>query len=211
MSDISSFLNLDREAPATRQAALGPGTQSLIAEQSAYANRPTSSFVQDINKNVEAGLGRLGADTYGDYGKSGVSKEYQQALRNAYSGQTGDTLRRISSENEMVAQQRKANALAVASQYAQHKQALDINQFQRLTDAYAQMEAQRAQFVAAISGLANYGVGTYMGAKSGNVAPAIKSPDQSIQLNQSSYFGDYNFKTPQLRQQNDSYLGEYNF
>lgn len=188
MSDLSKFLGLDRNSTPTPQAPvnLDPQSQALLNAQSQAAMRPSSEFTNELNKGLDERTSQIGDFGNASQAQTGMSPGMRDALRNAYSAQTGDALDRIKLNNSIEGQQRKSNALALASHYAlQQQQITKTNYFQTLTDAYNQMEAQRAQFVSSLTGLANYGIGTYEGSRSKNVSPGF-SPDQAIADNKSN-------------------------
>lgn len=189
MSTISEMLGLDN-TPTNQQVRLDPTTQGLINAQITQASRPVSQFQNEMEKGVSQNVNRLSGSSQNDYGKSGVTEGYKDALRNAYSGQTGDALRSMSISNEINAEKRKANALGIASSLALHQQQTNTNYYQTLTDAYSQMEAQRAAFVAALSGVGQMAIGQYAAASNRKVSPH-DSPDMSMQMNKnpSSFVG----------------------
>jgi hypothetical protein len=202
-------MGLYQDLPNPSFVNTDPATQGLINQNIAQASRPVDSFAGDINKNVDQSVNHLNVSTGASPEQTGMSSGTRDALINAYAGQTGDYLNKQKATNQIVAEQRKANALKVASQLALHQQATTTNNYQTLTDAYSQMEAQRAAFVAQISGLASYGIGSYAGAKSKQVAPNTATPDQSMAGNQGSYLGNYSFAAP-APQPYDNALGDYN-
>ena len=206
MSTITEMLGLDN-SPTHEQVRLDPTTQGLINANIQSAARPISAYTTELNKGVNENVNRLSGSGEADYGKTGVTPGYKEALRNAYSGETGDALQSMSLKTQINAERRKANALGMASQLALHQQQTNTNYYQTLTDAYSQMEAQRAAFVAAISGVGQQAMGMYAASRNKNVSPNT-SPDMSIDISKNSksgYLGDYNFQVSTQAQPN--YLG----
>jgi hypothetical protein len=206
MSEVSKFLGFDQQTPTPQFTPLDAQTQGLIKEQAASAMRPSNQFGNELNQGINQRVGQIGQFGNTDMANTGMTQGMHEALRNAYSGQTGDALDRIKFTNSIEGDQKKAQALRLASQNAMQQQQTRTNYFQTLTDSYNQMEAQRAQFVSAISGLGQHAMGTYAGARSKNVSPH-SSPDMS--MNQNMFNGNSYQMGGQPQQ--PSYLGDYNF
>ena len=188
-----------------------PTTQGLINQNVSQSARPTGAFANDINTNVNNSVGRLSGSGANNYANSGVSDGYKQALVNAYGGQTNKYMQNLNAENQITAEQRKAKAMQTASQLALHQQQTQNDNFQTLTSAYNQMEAQRAEFVAQISGLASYGIGRYAAA---HPKPNQPTADQSMASSNQNMFGsnDYfkgNYQMQVAQPPQQSYLGDY--
>jgi hypothetical protein len=183
MSEISKFLGFDQQTPTPLPPAqIGQGTQDIMNAQATSAMRPSSAFAGDITKGISQRVGQIGQSGNSDPAQTGMSPAAFEAMRNVYAGQTGDALNRINMQSSFEGEQRKAQALKLAAQNAMQQQQTKTNYFQTLTDSYNQMEAQRAQFVSQISGLASYGMGSYAGARNKTVAPKT-SPDMSMSEN----------------------------
>jgi len=207
MSEVSKFLGFDQQTPTPQFTPLDAQTQGLIKEQAASAMRPSSQFGNELNQGINQRVGQIGQFGNTDMANTGMTSGMHEALRNAYSGQTGDALDRIKFSNSIEGDQRKAQALRLASQNAMQQQQTRTNYFQTLTDSYNQMEAQRAQFVSAISGLGQHSMGTYAGSRTKNISPN-SSPDMSMSQNM------FSGKSYQMggQPQQPSYLGnDYNF
>jgi hypothetical protein len=177
---LSRLFGAPSDTPTPRRQELDAATQGLINQQFDQAKRSPSEFAADLNKGIESSVSRLGGLGASDFGTTGVNPGMREALRNAYSGQTGEAIDRIKLNNQIMGEQRKGNALKLASQYALQQQSAQTNYFQALTDAYNQMEAQRAALVSAISGVANTAMGMYMGSRSKAIGNGNTSPDQTI-------------------------------
>ena len=169
MSWLSQATGIDLDtqasAPKPGQAPLSPETQALIGQQIDKASRPASAFGAELGTGMESGVSRLGAMDTSGIAQSGVTPGMQQAIRNVYAGQTGNELEKLKFGNQIAGEQRKAQAMQTASQLALHQQQMQTNYMQQLVTAQNQMEQQRAQFIAQMSGLASYGFGSYMGSK----------------------------------------------
>lgn len=207
MSDISKFLGFDQQTPTPQFTPLDAQTQGLIKDQTTSAMRSSNQFGNELNQGIDQRVGQIGQFGNTDMANTGMTPGMHEALRNAYSGQTGDALDRIKFSNSIEGEQRKANALRLASQNAMQQQQTKTNYFQTLTDSYNQMEAQRAQFVSAISGLGQHMMGTYAGARSKNIAPN-SSPDMSMNKNM---FSGNSYQMGGQPQQSNYLGGDYNF
>lgn len=185
MSWLSDALGGDAPTPP-KPKELDPATQALIAGQAQSAMRSGSQFGEEINKGINERVGQIGQFGSSDQAQTGMDPAMFQAMRNAYSGQTGSYLRDLKEQGALMGEQRKSHALRQASQFALQKAQQNTNYYQTLTDSYNQMEAQRAQFVSAISGLASYGIGTYAAGRKPKQSPIEKPMEQSIAMNQRS-------------------------
>jgi hypothetical protein len=180
MGLLDNLFGASTSSPAPKQIGLDAGTQGLIQSSIAEANRPTSSFASEMNSGAQGALNRLApTDAVNDFGKTGTTTGFRDAIRGAYAGQAGQALEHIKTTNDLMAEQRKANALKQASQNVMQQANMNTNYYQTLTDSYNQMEAQRSAFISSISGLANYAAGTYIGSKNKAASPGI-SPDQNV-------------------------------
>ena len=155
MSWLSDALGGSSPTPP-KPKELDPATQALIAGQAQSAMRSGAQFGEDINKGIGERVGQIGQFGSSDQAQTGMDPAMFQAMRNAYSGQTGKYLSDLKEQGALIGEQRKAHALKQASIFALQKEQQNTNYYQTLTDSYNQMEAQRAQFVSAISGLASY-------------------------------------------------------
>lgn len=175
MSDFTRAMGWDSPDILPTQVALDPNTKKLMDEQAQRAMRPSSAFRDELNQGIDraSNVGQFGGG--GGMAQTGMSPGQFEAMRNVYAGQTGDALNRIRANHDIMAEQRKMQELKQTSQYALQQQGLKNNAFANLTAAYNQMDAQRAQFISALTGLANYGIGTYAGAQHNKI-----SPDQTI-------------------------------
>ena len=175
MSIISSAFGFDGSNLLPTSVALDPNTKKLMDDQSQRAMRPSAAFKDELNQGIDkaSNVGLFGGG--GGTAQTGMSSGQFEAMRNAYAGQTGDALNKIRANHDIMAEQRKMQELKQTSQYALQQQGLKNNAFANLTAAYNQMDAQRAQFVSALTGLANYGIGTYAAAQRNKI-----SPDQTI-------------------------------
>jgi hypothetical protein len=180
MDLIGQLIGINKDAPTAQKAPLDPVTQSLVNAQFEEAKKSPQEFSAQATKGIDQAVNSLGGLGGSDYGKSGTTQGYREALRNAYSGQTGDALNRIKLNSEIQGHQQKANALSMASRFALQQRQTETSYFQTLTEAYNQMEAQRAALVGAISGVANQAVGMYVGSRPKSVSPGSKTPDQSV-------------------------------
>ena len=194
--------------PTPQTVELDPTTLGLINQQQQQANRPTGEFQSELMKGIPERVGQLNSSGPSNMGNTGMSAGMKESLINSYGGQTGDFLNKVKVQNQMMAEQRKANALRTAAQIAMQQQSAKNGQFQTYTDAFNQMEAQRSAFIASMSGLVNYGMGTYAANHSKNVSPNTQTPDQSIAMNpNNNYLGNYSFNGGQQPQAQPSYLG----
>ena len=160
--------------PKPKQVELDPTTLALMNQQRQQALGSAQSFQQPLNQGIEQRVSQLGTlnTMGGGEAQTGTTQGMNEALRNAYAGETQDTLKKIKTQNEFTAEQQRTQALRQASAYALQRQRTGINYQQMLMDAQNAQDAQRAQFVSAISGLASYGIGSYAAAKAGQVDPS---------------------------------------
>jgi len=160
--------------PKPKQVELDPTTLALMNQQRQQALGSAQSFQAPLNQDIEQRVAQLGSMNTmgGGEAQTGTTQGMNEALRNAYAGETQDTLKKIKTQNEFTAEQQRTQALRQASAYALQRQRTGINYQQMLMDAQNAQDAQRAQFVSAISGLASYGIGSYAAAKAGQVDPS---------------------------------------
>lgn len=185
MSWLSELTGGDAPKPP-KPVALDTVTQAMIEQQTQNAMRSGGQFGEDLNKGIEQRVGQIGQFGSSDQAQTGMDPAMFQAMRNAYSGQTGSYLRDLKEQHALMGEQRKSQALRLSSQFALQRMQQNTNYYQTLTDSYNQMEAQRAQFVASISGLASYGAGTYAAGKKPQLNIAEQPIDQSIAMNRRS-------------------------
>lgn len=178
--DVDLAGQFNKDAPTPTKVALDPNTQQLISAQIDKASRPGSAFGAELGQGVESGVARLGAMGSDNSAKSGVSSAQTQAIRNVYGAQTGQALEHLKFQNQIAGEQRKAVQMQTAAQLALHQQQTQTNYLQSLTQAYNQMEQQRAQFVSNISGLASYGMGSYAGYRAGKANQAMNAQNQQV-------------------------------
>lgn len=181
---------------APKKQELDPIAQAMMNQQRQQALGSAQSFQQPLNQGIEqrvAQLGSMGGLGAGGVAQTGTTEGMNQALRNQFAGETQDTLKRIKTQNEFTAEQHRAQALKQASQYALQQQKVGINYQQMLMDAQNAQDAQRAQFVSAISGLASYGIGSYAAARAKDVDPLGLSTQKQEMLPAS-----YRVNTPRI-------------
>ncbi len=152
-----------QETPsAPRQVQLDPTTQALMNQQRQQALGSAQSFQAPLNQGIEQRVAQLGGMQYGPSGgfaATGTTPGMNEAIRNVYAGETQDTLKRIKTQNEFTAEQNRTQALRQAAANAFQQLHVKNNYQQMLRDAQNAMDAQRAEFVGALSGLASYGAG----------------------------------------------------
>lgn len=188
--------------PTPTQAQLEPGTQGLLNQGAGLASRPSGSFANDSMANVKAATGALGSPTHeADQASTGMTPGMKQAMLGSYGQQAGSSFDRMMQNSQMNAKMQKAQMLRQYAQAALGQQSALVNHYNNLTDAYNASEAARAQVISQVSGLANYGIGSYMGAKSmsGSATPDMNLNATDIeQANQGSMSGYYpgNVNTP---------------
>lgn len=185
-----SLFGIGDNPPEPGKSELDPVAKQMIADQLSQASRSPQDFAKELTQGLEQSVSRLKGSDLSDIGKTGVTPGFRDALRSAYSAQTGDALDRIKLNNQLVAEQRKANALQMASRFSLHQANMQTNYYQSLTDAYNQMEAQRAALVANISGLGAQAIGTYAGSQSKGVGTGNTSPDWSSRGTQQAAYYD---------------------
>lgn len=177
MADIFG-MNIKTDLPNLPLQELDPATKAMIEQQREQAMQPTSEIAAPMTAGIEERLGQVGLAP-GLQAQTGVSPGMIKAIENIHAGQTQDVLKNLKYGSQMRAEVEKANRLKQAASYAMTQQQTKLNHYQALTDAYGQMEAQRAQFVASLTGLASYGMGSFMGSQSKRVMPNA-SPDQMM-------------------------------
>jgi hypothetical protein len=151
------------ETPTPNYVPLNQQSQGLLNDMVSNATSPTQSWADRANQGVSnaSQLGIQSAPAESMQANTGVDPSMHQALRNAYQGQANKQIGDIMNKNSFNSQIAKANYSSSINQALQGQAQTHVNNYQQLTDAYNQSESARAQFVSAISGLANYGMGTY--------------------------------------------------
>ena len=184
---LSELSNVFSGGPvkSPKYVPLDPQSQALLDSMQGQAQAPASEWAQKANKGVET-AGQLGQPTAPqDFAKTGINEPMGAAIRNAYKGQANQQIGNILKQNEFNAQIAKANYSAQINNALLGQAQTHVANYQLLTDAYNQNEAARAQFVASLTGLAAYGMGTYMAKQSRR---DTISPDQQIAIQNQAMF-----------------------
>lgn len=172
------------ETPTPKYVPLDQQSQGLLNDMQGQAQAPTSDWQAKATKGVDS-ASQLGGQQLNYQAQSGQTDAMSKALHNAYQGQAQKQIGSLVDQSKFNAQIAKANYAANINHALLGQAQTQVSNYQMLTDAYNQSEAARAQFVSAISGLANYGMGRYAAAKSSNV-PTATSPDQMVAVSQAA-------------------------
>ena len=201
MPSIMDYLSGNQATPMPQKAEMPQAAKEQLQNIISTAQQSPEQFAQQSMQGVEQGMGMLGgAGTAKEYAQTGIQPGQLQALRNVYSTQTGKALEQMKAQGAIQAEQKKMQKLQLASQLALHQANTQTNYLQNLTDAYNQMEAQRAALVGALSGVASQGMGMYFGARAKGIGNGNFSTDASLRPGQ---FGGAN----QFQSYQSPYLG----
>lgn len=188
MAGIFDFGSSDTPTPP--KAEMPQIAQEQMQNIIASAKRSPEDFAKESMTNVESGMGMLGGGAPQSFAQTGVQPEKLQAFRNVYGAQTGQAMERMKAQNAIEAEQRKMQKLQIASKLAMHQAQVQTDYLQSLTNAYNQMEAQRAALISNISGTAGQAIGMYYGSQPKGIGRGSYTPDATIQQNtvfQSNY------------------------
>lgn len=189
LSSIGNIFGGSSETPKLQQAQMPEAAKEQMQALISQAKQSPEQIAQQSMTGVEKGMGMLGGGAPQDFAKTGVQPEKIQAFRNVYGAQTGKALEQLKSQNLIQAEQKKMQKLQMASQLALHAANVQTNYLQTLTDAYNQMEAQRAGLVSAISGIGNQAAGMYFGARAKGIGGGNYSGNANHQANVNPYYG----------------------
>lgn len=191
MSSVSDFFGIDIDlaggggkTPTPQKAELPEIAQQHLKDIVASAKRSPEEFAKESMANVESGMGMLGGGAPESFAKTGVQPEKIQAFRNVYGAQTGQAMERMKAQTAIEAEQRKMQKLQIASQLMLDQAGLQTKYYQSLTNAYNQMEAQRAALISNISGTAGQAIGMYYGSQPKGIGSGNYTPDATIQRSQ---------------------------
>lgn len=147
---IAPIFGGSTDTPKPGIAPLDPGTQGLINAGVTRAGQSGGQFADQINQGVSQNSASVGQD------QQHASQEDQQfggtqpmsdALRNAYSAQSGTNIGKLMKSNQYRGELAKSDYMNKMSQVAVAQQRVAAQNYATLTDAYNQSENSRAQFV----------------------------------------------------------------
>lgn len=132
---------------------LDADTQHMIDNVSERAADPNYKFAEKLNAGVQEGAKSLGGNaelaSQADQ-REGASPHMGEAIRNAYSAQSNDSVSRLMRSNQHRAELMKADQLKRAAQMRIAQQRVAAQNNATLVDAYNQQEMARAGFIQSI-------------------------------------------------------------